>query len=785
MIFFERIFMKKIKVDDYYNDGIFEIARYGNVIQMNNNLTKNQVDSLIEEKINNCDRLKKEIDILILEIKKEVLQLNPLELLRFSHRMFQMCYHNITSEFQLSKDSIHTQRMTEYIQSILVSSLSEYDYSKDTEDQSKKYFEILNKIKEMYNLIYEFYICYDLKNEKDSDFDYRFTLFEAQLDYLVRGQRYQCFEKEYLSDLLMVHDQEFEKLFGISATDIVEGVINLEWSISQGIFSILNKIDIDTCESEQLTLELFQNKYQDEAKIFFDTLVGYGIFDVAKITKWSDKFIKELSYELGEYTDFWNAGEFSGWPVIDLPIQKRPFISINNCYYCFDYYSLADNIYRVIQKTVTKMDNDYSWKDNQQLASETAVEKIFQTLLPSCTTYLGNYYPINGSKKNLAENDLLVIYDNIIIVIEVKAGSFVYTSPLTDFDNHIKSYKTLIEKADHQCSRTYDYLTSVNTAKFYTDKHDEKFTVDMNAIKDIFMISVTVDNINTLAAKAEKISFLNLKSNAISIGLDDLMVYKKYFESPLFFIHYLHQRRLATQNTTLELDDELDHLGMYLEQNCYNLDSEKLDSNAKYSYLGYREKLDVYFSSLYHEHLNVSKPVQDLPPLFIQIIKYLEENNVPNRVQVATYLLDFSSDEKESFCNAIYDIFDQHNTSNLIFSTSGLGEALRYNCFINQCFVPFDSKRKHVLSMLAYNKESDRWLFDIYLDKSKNLLKFSFEKFSLDKIKTDEMDELVNYGRELAEKRLAKYQSTHKEKIGRNQLCPCGSGKKYKKCCGK
>ena len=24
-----------------------------------------------------------------------------------------------------------------------------------------------------------------------------------------------------------------------------------------------------------------------------------------------------------------------------------------------------------------------------------------------------------------------------------------------------------------------------------------------------------------------------------------------------------------------------------------------------------------------------------------------------------------------------------------------------------------------------------------------------------------------------------------KRKIGRNELCPCGSGKKYKKCCGR
>jgi uncharacterized protein YecA (UPF0149 family) len=32
------------------------------------------------------------------------------------------------------------------------------------------------------------------------------------------------------------------------------------------------------------------------------------------------------------------------------------------------------------------------------------------------------------------------------------------------------------------------------------------------------------------------------------------------------------------------------------------------------------------------------------------------------------------------------------------------------------------------------------------------------------------------------------YTYTHirdEKKIGRNELCPCGSGKKYKKCCGK
>ena len=58
----------------------------------------------------------------------------------------------------------------------------------------------------------------------------------------------------------------------------------------------------------------------------------------------------------------------------------------------------------------------------------------------------------------MAENDLMVVYYDVIIVVEIKAGSFVWTAPFTDFDNHIRSYKTLIEKADNQCKRTCDYI---------------------------------------------------------------------------------------------------------------------------------------------------------------------------------------------------------------------------------------------------------------------------------------------------------------------------------------
>ena len=42
--------------------------------------------------------------------------------------------------------------------------------------------------------------------------------------------------------------------------------------------------------------------------------------------------------------------------------------------------------------------------------------------------------------------------------------------------------------------------------------------------------------------------------------------------------------------------------------------------------------------------------------------------------------------------------------------------------------------------------------------------------------------EILNMSEFLRKKRGLKIQS---KKIGRNELCPCGSGKKYKKCCGR
>ncbi len=785
----------KIKADDYFNNGLFEMARFGKHTFMKNIMTPSQHQRYVKSLKLDYIELKKEIDSLISIIRDKVTQCNPIRLLSFSADMFLVGQLGVQSEIQFPGEDIPTARMTEYIQSILVSSPNNFIDKGEEIDPSEMFFSIQIDLNRLYSLINHFYFCWGARlRDEHPEWDETIimTVVESQMLFLVRGQRYQVFEIEYFEKLLFVHNDIFKKLFELSASDIVEGIKKLQYSLSQGKLDAMNKIGKlfdEFSNNECMDQEKFFEEHREEGNEFFDEFFGTKLRDVLMITGWNEKFVKELSYGLNEEQKFFDNSEFTGWPVIDLPIQKRPFIKLNDKYYCFDYYSIMDNFYRSIQKTVTRLAPDYLWADQQQNASEKMVESIFKQLLPGCLIYHENYYPQNGSIKQAAENDLLVLYSNVLIIAEVKAGSFAYTPPLTDFEAHIKSYKALIEKADWQCKRTYDYLTSIDMPYIYNKEHKIKAQIDMSTITDIYMMSVTVDNINDFAARAEKLNFLQLQCNAISISVDDLMVYREYFKSPLCFLHFLKQRKLATQEEKIALNDELDHLGMYIAHNCYTFQADLVPRNTHIKFYGYRENLDNYFCSLYHPQLHPEKPLPNIPDLFLRIINYLEDEVISNRVEISNYLLDFSSEAKEELCNQVkYALKRQLQTKyQAVFIAAGTGDSLRYSCFVNQPGITQlsdDEKRKHVLATLIWNSDPERVLIDLYFDENEVFCKLIFKHFTSNDIQDDEFEELRAQGEKLANMRLEKYKLMHSGKIGRNELCPCGSGKKYKRCCG-
>ena len=787
----------KVTIDDYFNNGMIEAVRFGNVTRFTNVMSKAQADKILRDIASRYDEIKNNIDSKIETLRKEVSECNPILLLHFASDVFRTSIMGTYSEIQIDQDRMASGRFCEYMQSIIVSTPD--SGIRTTEDQSSLFFKILSLFEDLYEDVQLF--CYSWAAKAHIENNMKGTeedgeILEELLLYFVRGNRYPVFQFDYHKNLLTIHNDEFVRQFGMTADEVVEGFSKLEHTIVHGKIESLNKwlTTIDDRKDIILSDEELFAQYEDEFKNLIESFFTVKNNDVKMITGWPESFARGLSYQVGEASDFFNAASgFAGWPILELPVQRRPFVTIDDKTYCFDYYSFTDNFYRAVQRLLCSNNPAYAnrWKDFQASASEEFVATILSSLLPGCKVHKNNYYPREKSTKQMNENDLLIEYEDALLILEIKAGSFSYTSPLYDYESHVRAYQNLIERADHQCNRTYEYILTHDNAVFYTQDRKCSFFINKKNYNFIYQLSVSLDNINGVAARAEKMSFLKLKSNAISISIDDLMAYKEYFDSQWDFMHYLKQRKEATSVKVLSLYDELDHLGLYICNNCYTFGMEQLSTNNKYSYVGYREELDRYFGLLYHDRAGNKKPKQDIPERFLNIVNAIGKSGSQDKIWLTSYMLDFSEELKKGFLETIDSIYkrqaEEGKTLPLLYS--GDQRSIHLTAFLKQHAVaPMKEKEidDYIYATMIWNQEELRVRLDITYDQNGTVTDVYGKKYLIDEVKEDEYNRLMHIGKENAEARIERYKKrTGKNKIGRNERCPCGSGKKYKHCCGK
>lgn len=789
--------------DEYFSNGQFEVGRIGNIVSMKNHLTKEDVEKRNIELAERYDETKAEIENQIAEIARDIKKCDPLSLLLAATDREMMNMINVVSEIQIQGQQNFELRAVEYIQSILVSQKPEIISEDEQEELIQK---VLKEIDKLYMDIIPFYFCWAAKtsveNEDLTDSDIRYIV-EAQFMGNVRGKRYQFQQLTNIEKLLLPHSKKMQEVYGITAEELLSGLKKLEHSLSSGkLDSMKNMFEEflqfqkeakgkSSKEVEELLEQISesQQNIQNCGQCF-----GTDLYNVKKVTGWSDKLIDSLSWQLGECEDFSSNGEFARWPIINLPVQKRPFIKIDGVSYCFDYYNLFDNIYRIIQKDIKRHDDKYTtkWADLQQIASEALVEEQFKKLLPGCKSYVGNYYPQGQSLKQMDENDILILYDDTLIIVEVKAGSFTYTPAIVDYAAHKKSFDALVGKADYQCERTLRYIKNSQEIIFYEGEKSKKpkFVIDKEKYENIYTFCVTVENFNVFEAKIEKTNFFQVSSGTIAISIDDLEVYTEYFKSPLYFLHYLGHRRAATNIKSLMLSDELDHLGMYIVHNAYDIYADEFKECDSFVANGYREDLDAYFAGLHCSEVKCEKPEQEIPGLLRDIITYIEKERLSNRVSFANFLLDLHPDDRKKLADDIFALYQRQAEIHRMCPAIYTGDALMYGCFIAQDDIKLldeNYRLKYMYANMLKLNKSSCWYIVLEFNKEFGLNNIYYRELFIEDIeKGYDKNELVQFAEVIFQNRVKTILAKeHKKKIYPNDLCPCGSGKKYKKCCGK
>ena len=805
---------KPIKADDYYSLGPIEIARFNRYIVCRSNLTTEQFDEMQTNLVGRFPEVCQEIDDKISNIVKEVKKYSPTELLKRAYWEVAGNHLNLTSEFEIDQKAVTSLRMVDYIQSIIASvPATKAGLDELTENKWDYLQKLVGSL--FFQLNSEYQICHTAFNRKQHpDFDIEFEefSFKAQMYWCnVRGQRYLYHEKSHFQDLLSVHSDVLNELFEITSEQLIDEIGKIQYALSEGVIDAcrevkkFQRVTMDTLESKLTNTEnlpeyslpdlmdevIRENSWEKWQDDIFGRFLGIYLFDLEKVTNLPSNLLDELSWSQGQDIEFFSEGEFKGWPLRIWPIFKRPFIKIDGHYYCFELYSLLDNLYRVLQRVICRLKPDYSneWNYKQKEISEQLPFKYFKSLLPNAQVYQSVYYrwhPNAQSKKQWCEADGILICDDHLFVVEVKGGAFTYTSPANDFPAYIDSLKNLIMNPAEQGNRFLKYLASEETVDLFDGDHKKIGEISKKDFEYTQVCVITLDPFTELASQIQHLTKIGIdvgERPVWAISIDDLRVYSDIFDNSLVFLHFVEQRMRAFQSELIKTDDELDHLGLYLKHNVYTQYAQEFNLDTPMQWYAYRSDIDTFFNEKLHDPEIPCPLRQKMPARLIEVIDFLDSNNKPGRRKVSSMLLDFGGVERNSIESKINDALIQQQKTGQSKPLAMHGVNITFFCW-QDGILGRNAKLalEHAKATMLITRDNKRLLLEIFFDRAGTIYDIDFKFIKRESIDKDELKKLEIAAETLRIKRIENVKK-NVGKIGRNDTCPCGSGKKYKKCC--
>lgn len=798
---------RRSEPDDYFSFGPFELARFGKCVLSRNNFNEQGWQEYQGRLAAQLPEVTDKINNLVREIVEVVSQVPPLDVLR--RAWYEAANAAIRSHEtkSLGTDEGFVFRAVEYIQSVIAASLpSEHRLALSEEvwaNLSKKIIALFHSLSFEYPMCRTAHARLSSSEAKSSDsMDFQLA---AELHWLgVRGCRYQVHQREALITLLEPQSDEIFRLFGLTARSLADELEKISMKLIRGLGDAFHGLD----SLREEAVEAFSEPLDDPLQAlrdFFEArpelaerkdrvlgeIFGFDLFNVEKVTTLSPAFLRELSWAQGEDREFLAPGDLMGWPLRAWPTMKRPFIWLEGQAYCFDEQVLFDRAYRIVEKTVMRCNPRYreEWNRRQKIISEELAFKYLSRLLPGAKVIRSVYYRVQteNGQREWCECDGIVTFDDHLFIVEAKAGAFSPASPTTDFESHRASLKQLAQRPVEQGLRFLTYIRSAEQVDIFDEDHRVIGRLQESEWRCINVCAVTVDQFTEFAARGRHLEPVGVRIGEEAswiLSIDDLRVYADLFENPVSFLHFVENRMRAARSRRFYLDDELDHLGLYLAMNDYSqLDEEVTRLNLSHSsFAGFRDVVDDYFGGLLREE-TPERPKQRLPGRLEEVIAFLGTSSVAGRARVGALILDMNSAAREKLAAAIEEQLKTNLSLGRLRPFSMHGSLpLTLIVWSPPLARSREVSLRHTRSVLAMELQDPvRFLVELEYSSLGKLVGVKHEVVSLKGLSNRELEQAHADAAKLKRKRLNA--ARNGRGVGRNELCPCGSGRKYKRCC--
>lgn len=729
-------------------------------------------------------KLKIEIQTRIDELKKLFLRCEPIDLM--SYLSFT---YSISSPDKFLKD---IDSMSNAYLDYCLSLMTSLDYSNcEVLYEESDFIEIKKQIEALYNQIM-FYVMAISNDTLGQPHETRFLQTVNHL--IVKGDSYTQHKVEFCRELYAKYDDILNKNFGISSNILIDELVRIAqtpiknfdiYATYMNVMKIAHKNfqkfcdeceenDIPSSEVDQLykNSKLLEETNQQLQSIYDQTLFSFNdsVFKINELNL-PQVILDLLTLKFGENNIF-REGDIEYYPMNDSLIYDKPIVCHNGDYYCFDIPLIYYNLHMIIENIVlscipeNKKSKQYYAKKADYLEDKSL--EYFQTILPNCIVFQNLKYNDDD------EVDGIVLYDNYVFIIEAKSNKFTLEAKKGSIDRIKRNTKDIVDKAYQQAIRAKKYILSNDEVSFRDKTKKTILTISDTKNKKIFMINTTLEPLGELTANLNSLKqfgFIQGQDWIWSVYLNDLRIIAEMIESPIEFLVYLERRINLNDYPQLHTVEEINIFGHFLQNGLYFDDIKFPKHSFKMSFVGFSEPIDKYY-------LAQEKSIDEVceKPSYInkcpakEIVKKIETLKKENFSGLAKYILESNEIHQITMVKQIHQIqMKQRRNLSLYRNEENIGLTFVQKEILDEGNMQLYCKT------FAYMQKITNWYL-ISVDENFNI-DFEFLQFS------DEYDEMLEKEvMELKERRLEQAKGIQK-KIGRNDMCPCGSGKKYKKCC--
>lgn len=513
-------------------------------------------------------------------------------------------------------------------------------------------------------------------------------------------------------------------------------------------------------------------------------------------------FLPGLTIHVAEVAEITGVSESTTEKVLDafaLPVDERnrEFRSLQDFnatnatpllrkstdeYILFQQYSLDESLY----------ESPFYWMGADGKYSAAASENRGKFTEDFCRERLelvfgkSNVYPnvsIVESKGRIhGEIDVLVVFGDRAVVVQAKSKQLTLEARKGNEGQIRGDFKKSVQDSYDQGSLC---AVSLNDPRFSLVNADGQELVFSYELKEIYILCVVADHYPALNFQVPQ--FLRCQKTDLILPPLILDVFSldattEMLQSPLYFLSYVHRRVNYTEK--ILASHEMTILSFHLKQNLW-----------------LKDEFDLYWlEDDFVDDLEIAMTVRregiegrDTPEGILtrfqttalgRIVQQIEEIPEPAAIEFGYMLLTLG---EETFLNLekliekmgnLSEQDGQNHDFTIAFESADAGLTIHCNSDPDSVALPLLQKHAEVGK---YRQHASKW-FGVCIEPSDLLFRFILS-LDFNWQQNESMDSYiqnlpapVNLSESLGSNR-------GKTKVGRNSLCPCGSGYKFKRCC--